>query len=61
MAEDLQLHDLLIEGTLDSEDYKEIKSQNKLEKLEAEDALAKINDVKRKDFVKQLKNAFGLI
>jgi len=27
-------------------DFKEIKSQNKLEKLEAEDALAKINDGK---------------
>ena len=57
----MKLNNLLLEGTLDSIDYKKIKSQNKLEKLEAEDALAKINDVKRQDFVKQLKSAFGLI
>ena len=56
-----KMHNLLLDGTLDSEDYKEIKRQIKLEKLEAEDALEKINDVKRQDFVKQLKNAFGII
>ena len=56
-----KIQDLLIEGTLESDDYQELKNSIKLEKLEAEDALEKVNDVKRQDFVKQLSNAFGLI
>ncbi len=56
-----KIQNLLIEGTLDSDDYKEMKSRLKLEKLEAEDALEKVNDLKRQNFVKQLDQAFGLI
>ena len=56
-----KIQDLLIEGTLDSDDYKEMKSRLKLEKLEAEDALEKVNIVNRQDFVKQLDSAFGLM
>ena len=56
-----KIQDLLIAGTLDSDDYKKMKNRIILEKLESEDALEKVNCYNRQDFVKQLSNAFGLI
>jgi site-specific DNA recombinase len=56
-----RIQNLLIDGVLDGEDYREMKSKLKLEKLTCEESLSKVKDTTGKDFVKQLETGFGLV
>ena len=56
-----KLQDLLLNGVLEAEDYKEMKSTLKLQKLEAEEELEKVGSTTGQDFLKELENGFGIV
>lgn len=56
-----KIQNLLIDGVLDGDDYKEMKGKLKLEKLECEERLSQVKDTTGRDFVDQLETGFGLV
>jgi len=56
-----KLQDLLLNGVWEAEDYKEMKSTLKLQKLIAEGELEKVGSTTGQDFLKELENGFVLV